>query len=243
MSQVRLLLHELKAAARQWRRRRGPASIFEKFHEFTMIPERAYSDNLLLAEGVRHVPGCVIECGVWRGGMSAGLAMVLGAEREYFLFDSFEGLPPPKEIDGEAALAWKRDVNSPWYFDNCKAPAETAEQAMRLAGARHFHLCTGWFDKTLPGFVPPGPIALLRLDGDWYESTMVCLEHLYDHVAPGGLIMFDDYHTWEGCGRALHDFLSRKGAPERIRTIGDICYLTKRAVEEKDGVSTTSPKC
>lgn len=194
-----------------------------------MISEPVYLDNLRLAERVRHLPGCVIECGVWRGGMSAGLAVMLGADREYFLFDSFEGLPPAREIDGGAALAWQRDADAPGYYNNCSAPAEMAEEAMRRAGAAHFHLCRGWFDKTLPSFVPPVPIALLRLDGDWYDSTMVCLDHLFDRVVPGGLILLDDYHTWDGCSRAVHDFLSRRSATERIRSLGEICYITKSA--------------
>src|SRR5690606_10553053 len=144
-----------------------------------------------------------VECGVWRGGMSAALASILGPERTYHLFDSFEGLPAPKELDGEKAKSWSEGKESDSFYDNCRAEMDTAAEAMRLAGAPNVHLVKGWFDQTLPNFQPKEPIAILRLDGDWYESTMCCLTNLFDKVAPGGVIMIDDYYVWEGCTRAV----------------------------------------
>lgn len=202
--------------------------IYERFREFTMISREAYVANLFLAQRVAGLPGCIIECGVWRGGMSAGLATILGTHRQYFLFDSFEGLPQAKEIDGEAALRWQQNKQSPDYFNNCSAEEEFSKRAMKLSGTRSFQLIKGWFDHTIPEFKPPEPIALLRLDGDWYDSTMTCLDSLFQHVTPGGLIVLDDYHAWDGCSRALHDFLSKHSAAERIYSSGDICYLQKR---------------
>jgi O-methyltransferase len=192
-----------------------------------MIPIDSYVENLFLARQVAKLDGCIVECGVWRGGMMAGISTVLGPDREYFLFDSFEGLPPAKEVDGSAALEWQRNTQAPDYYDNCSAGEEYARRAMTLAGARTFHLVKGWFEETLPSFAPPKPIALLRLDGDWYDSTMVCLESLFHHVIPGGLIIVDDYYAWDGCTKALHDFLSRQSAVERIRSQGEVCYLRK----------------
>jgi len=212
--------HELRS-----RRYRG---MHRRLSEFTMTTADAYVDNMMLVEHVKDVPGCVVECGVWRGGMTAGMAMVLGSHRDYFLFDSFEGLPPAKEIDGEAALKWQSDKNSPQYYDNCRAEEDYARRAMELSGASSFKLIKGWFNETLPGFKPPGPIALLRIDADWYESTMTCFEALYDSVVVGGMILLDDYHTWDGCSRAVHEFLSRRSAVERIRNQGEVGYLRKR---------------
>jgi O-methyltransferase len=210
-----------------WRQHKELAAIFHQFREYTMIAERTYITNLELAKLARNIPGCVVECGVWRGGMSAGMATLLGDERAYFLFDSFEGLPPAQEIDGKAALEWQGNKNDPNYLDNCSASPEIAEKAMRMAGVRNVQLCKGWFEQTLPTFIPPCQIALLRLDGDWYSSTTVCLDNLFDRVAPKGLILLDDYYTWDGCSRALHDFLSRRSAVERIRNRGDVCYIVK----------------
>jgi O-methyltransferase len=219
---LRSQLHRRRDSRRQ-------ETTFQRFAEFTMIPRETYFANLALAERARPVPGCVIECGVWRGGMSAGLVSVLGPERAYFLFDSFEGLPAAAAIDGAAAIAWQKDTGGRTYYDNCSAAPEFAERAMRLAGATAFTLVRGWFNSTVPAFVPPAPIALLRLDGDWYESTMTCLDGLFDHVAPGGLIVLDDYYAWDGCSRAVHDFLSKRKATERIDSLEGVCFIQKSA--------------
>jgi O-methyltransferase len=202
--------------------------IQKQFRPYTMVLAWDYINNLALAERVSAIPGCVVECGVWRGGMSAGLAKILGAERKYFLFDSFEGLPKAENIDGQAAVEWQKNEKGEFYFNNCTAEPDYARQAMTLSGAQSFSLVKGWFKDTLPQFSPPEPIALLRLDGDWYDSTMVCLESLFKHVSPGGLIIIDDYYVWDGCSRATHDFLSRQSATERIQNYRGICYLEKR---------------
>jgi O-methyltransferase len=217
------------ARARSAEKRKKLSDIYMRVREYTMIPETLFYDNLMLAEGVRHVSGCVVECGVWRGGMSAGLCCVLGNERQYYLLDSFEGLPPAQPIDGVDAIRWQQDTTSEHYHDNCTAPLEFAQRAMELAGARKYTICPGFFDKTLSGFKPP-PIALLRLDADWYESTMLCLDSLFDCVTENGYIVLDDYYTWDGCSRALHEFLSKRKATERIRSFnGSVCYLQKTA--------------
>ena len=191
-----------------------------------MIPEATYVRNLRLAERVRDVPGCIVECGVWRGGMIAGIAELLGPERAYILFDSFEGLPPAQAIDGPGALAWQADREGPAYYDNCSAPLEAAQTAMGMSGARKVELVRGWFRDTMPAFTPAAPVALLRLDGDWYESTILSLTHLYPHMARRGLIVVDDYYTWDGCSRAVHEFLARESSDWRIdRFEEDVCVL------------------
>jgi O-methyltransferase len=202
--------------------------INERFSLFTMIPERLYSENLQLCEEKAPSTGCIVECGVWRGGMSAGIADILPG-RTHYLFDSFEGLPPAKEVDGESAMTWQKDVDSPRYFDNCKAERSFAEQAMKMSAAGRFYVIQGWFGDTILNFVPEEPIAILRLDGDWYDSTMQTLTGLYPHVMVGGLIIVDDYYTWDGCSRAVHDYLSTHKLVDRIeRTKHGVCYLVKR---------------
>lgn len=201
--------------------------IYAQVCEYTMVDKGVFCDNLLLAERVQGLPGCVVECGVWRGGMSAGIARLLGNNRDYYLFDSFVGLPQAQPIDGPEAIAYQRNTNSPAYYNNCAAPAEYAKEAMQLVGAQHFHLMPGFFDKTLPGFHLQDGIALLRLDGDWYKSTLVCLKYLFDKVVEGGLIIIDDYYTWDGCSRAVHDFLSSTRARERVRNFNSVAYIVK----------------
>jgi hypothetical protein len=99
---------------------------------------------------------------------------------------------------------------------------------MTKSAAKRFELIEGWFKETLAGFTPEEPIAVLRLDGDWYDSTMQCLTALYPHVVPGGLIIIDDYFAWDGCSRAVHDYLSQIGALERIEGSHGLCFLVKR---------------
>lgn len=202
--------------------------LHRKYREFTMATAGVFWRNMLIADANRHVQGCVVECGVWRGGMSAGMAEVLGPSRDYFLFDSFEGLPPAAEADGEEARKWQQDVDSPTYYDNCRAPIEFAQRAMNMTGVSRYNLVRGWFDQTLPGFVPPAPIAILRIDGDWYESTLTALESLFRHLAPNGVVIVDDYYAWDGCSRAVHDFLSRHQLTTRITQQHGICVLVQR---------------
>jgi O-methyltransferase len=200
-----------------------------KYRDATMIPEATYIGNIVLSRQKTPAQGCIVECGVWRGGMSAGIADALPG-RLHYLFDSFEGLPVAKEIDGPKAVAYQADTSSPLYYDNCRAERNVAESTMQRSAARSFLTVPGWFKDTLPHFVPDEPIALLRLDGDWYESTIECLTHLYRHVTIGGLIILDDYYAWDGCARAVHDFLSQQGLCDRIESAPPgVGYFIKRA--------------
>ena len=99
---------------------------------------------------------------------------------------------------------------------------------MRLSGVPNYKLVKGWFENTLPEFDPPAPIAVLRLDGDWYDSTMVALESLFKHLSPDGIVILDDYYAWDGCSRAVHDFLSRHQLAARVTQRYDICVIEPR---------------
>ena len=193
-----------------------------------MIPKRVFIENLLLTYRFRKLDGSVVECGVWRGGMIAAMANLLGNSRTYYLFDSFEGLPPVKDIDGPAAKIWQQNKDSPFYYDNCRAEKRFAEQAMKLSAAKLYHISIGWFKDTLPGFNPTEQIAILRLDADWYESTKQCLDCLWKNVAKGGLIIIDDYYTWDGCAKATHEFLAENKLSVRVfQSAHGVCYLVK----------------
>jgi O-methyltransferase len=191
-----------------------------------MISWHAFVDNLMLAQRWAPPGGDVVECGVWRGGMIRGLADMLGPDRKYHLFDSFEGLPPAQEeLDGQAAVAWQADPDSPLFHDNCRADEAYAREL--FAGASYdvnFHC--GWFEDTIPKYQPGRPISVLRLDGDWYESTLTCLDGLVPYLAPKALVLVDDYYVWDGCARALHDYLAGTKSTMRIqRSNLDTCYL------------------
>lgn len=204
--------------------------VYAKYRPYTMVTRKDYIDNMALVSKYSHVKGAVIECGVWRGGVMAGMADVLDdPQRDYYLFDSFEGLPPAKEIDGPGALKWQEDKSSPHYFDNCSADETWAIRAMNLSSTQKYHIEKGWFENTIPTFELNESIAILRLDGDWYESTMTCLVHLFPKVQKGGLIILDDYYAWDGCSRALHDYLSINKRSEKIKgAYSSGCYLEKQ---------------
>lgn len=202
--------------------------LFEKYKSFTMIRLADFEANLNLVSRFSHIGGDYVECGVWRGGMSAAISEMLGPDRRVHLFDSFEGLPAAKEIDGEDALKWQKSVNDPGYFNNCAAEVGFVEQAMRLAGNSNYAVYPGWFADTLPHFEPRS-VGILRLDGDWYDSIMTSLIHLFPMVVKGGLIILDDYGQWDGCSRAVHKYLADTNSPSRIEKFSDtVSYIVKK---------------
>ncbi len=216
-------------------------SLYERYRNYTMVPQNQFLENLQLASTCSTVSGCVVECGVWRGGMIAAISEILGNGREYFLFDSFEGLPKATAIDGVAAQTWQEDTSGASYFNNCKAEQAFAKKAMALAGIPNASIIKGWFKETLPQFDEGKRIALLRLDGDWFESTMECLEHLYPKVSNGGLIVVDDYFMWDGCARAVHQYLGDRCIADRIRcTPQGVCYLRKEGDGRSHGFKAAS---
>lgn len=171
------------------------------------------------------IPGSFVECGTWRGG-SVGmmaLAHVHGGRppsRSLHLFDSFEGLPEPRaDVDGpEASVFAGGNANGrSQSIRQCVGSLEDNRTLLTEAlgyPARLVHYHVGWFADVLPrdaGAV--GPIALLRLDGDWYDSTRVCLERLYEAVVPGGIVIIDDYGHWPGCRQAVDEFLVQLREP------------------------------
>jgi len=168
--------------------------------------------------------------------MSAALIEVCGPQREYHFFDSFSGLPPPKEIDGAVAIAWQKNINGHNFYDNCSASEDEFLRTLSLVKVPPKAIKThpGYFEETVP-HAQVGPIGLLRLDADWYESTMICLKALLPKVMPGGLIIIDDYGTWDGCTRAVHDYLAQHKRAEPLERYGagGVPYLRIRT----DGAS------
>lgn len=201
--------------------------IFNSMKAYTMIPKDIYMANLELAIKYKKIEGTVVECGTWKGGMIAGISLVLDKEKEYYLFDSFEGLPPVKEIDGTAAKKWQSDKDSEIYYDNCTASEDDVKAAMEIAGTNNYSIIKGWFNKTLPTAKLNTGIAILRMDGDWYDSTMEILNNLFPQVNKGGVVIIDDYYVWEGCSKAVHDYLSISKRTEKIRSHKEVCYIIK----------------
>jgi O-methyltransferase len=189
-----------------------------------MVPEHIYIGNLYLVSKIKPVPGEIVECGTWRGGMIAGIADVLGPDRHYRLFDSFEGMPAAAEIDGPAAKEWERNTSGPHYYDNCRASEDEARKAMAMSLAKNYTLVKGWFRDTLPG-ADVGPISLLRMDADWYDSTKQILDNFAPRLVPGALIIIDDYYVFQGCARAVNESAVERNWTIRQHWFGGVCHI------------------
>ncbi len=183
-------------------------NIYRTVQPYTMLNHsraRALYDGVRQVAG-QNVPGDIVECGTAHGGSAALMALTLKAlraKRKLFAFDTFAGLPPPTldDPDYEIARHWtgKR-----------RAELEEVRALFRELGVADLTECTkGLFQETLPRW-QGGPIALLHLDGDWYDSLRVCLGNLWDRVSPGGIVQIDDYGAWAGARKAVDEFISAR---------------------------------
>jgi hypothetical protein len=190
--------------------------------EWTMT---SHSRVFALIVAVRYVvdegvPGSFVECGVWRGGSMQAIALTLldrgVRDRDLHLFDTFEGMPPPTDEDRRLEGPPARELlESRPQTDNIWAIADLEDVRRGMAGTRYpgerIHYHPGRVQDTVPAHAPE-PIALLRLDTDWYASTKHELTHLYDRLAPGGVLIIDDYDYWEGSRQATDEFVAESGA-------------------------------
>src|SRR4051794_7602227 len=200
-------------------------SIWPRVRHRTMLDHMKL--NYLL-DAVRYVStsgieGDIVECGVWRGGAMLGCALTLDNlgdhGRDLYLYDTYEGMPEPTERDvhlwhgrtavqelekrtNKSAPIWEpgliEDVQS--AFDETDYPREK------------LHFIKGKVEETIPSTAPER-IAVLRLDTDWYESTRHELEHLYPRLVPGGILIIDDYGSWQGSRDATAEYFSEPPEP------------------------------
>ena len=163
-----------------------------------------------------NVPGDFLEAGVWRGGASIFMRGVLRAhdvtDRRVWVADSFEGLPPPTPGDYPAD-----DGDVLHTFDQLRVTLEQVQENFRRYGLLddQVRFLKGWFRDTLPK-APVERVAVLRLDGDMYESTWQTLDALYHRVSPGGFAIVDDYNCLPACKAAVMDFRSANGIDDEI---------------------------
>ncbi|HUU42425.1 MAG TPA: TylF/MycF/NovP-related O-methyltransferase [Planctomycetota bacterium] len=164
------------------------------------------------------VPGDIVECGVWRGGSMMAAAMALLRRktlRDLYLFDTFTGMPAPSGKDADpadrpAAGFYRRfrvgDDGSDW----CLATLDEARRNLLGTGypAERLHFVEGKVEETLPAHAPE-VISVLRLDTDFYESTLHELEHLFPRLSRHGVLIVDDYGYWKGVREAVEEYLRR----------------------------------
>jgi O-methyltransferase len=199
-------------------------AIFLEIKPYTMTDREKV---LSLIHAVRYIvntgiPGDIVECGVWKGGSMMGMARTLlnaGVNnRELHLFDTYEGMSTPtgKDINHKGYDA--REVFDETKFsdregsDWCYAGLDEVKANVGKIGypPARVHFIKGKVEDTLPGAAPE-KIALLRLDTDWYESTLHEMRTLYPRLVAGGVLIVDDYYTWRGSKDAVDEYAAEEG--------------------------------
>jgi len=162
-----------------------------------------------------NVPGDFIETGVWRGGACIFMRAVLAAyqvrDRYVYVADSFQGLPKPDPSN------FSEDMNDQhWKQSFLAISKETVENNFKRYGLldQQVVFLEGWFKDTLPT-VPSQQFAVIRLDGDMFESTIQALTYLYPKLAHGGYCIIDDYYL-EGCRKAVNQYRQQYGITSKI---------------------------
>jgi O-methyltransferase len=162
------------------------------------------------------VPGDLIETGVWRGGVSILMRAVLKAydvaDRSVWVADSFAGLPPPN------AEKYPQDKDIPYHtFDELVVSLDQVKHNFEIYGLLddQVKFLKGWFKDTLAQ-APIDRLAVMRLDGDMYESTLDALSALYPKLSIGGYVIIDDYGGLPACRQAVHDYREKHGITEKI---------------------------
>lgn len=195
--------------------------IINKIQPFTMTSQNGQK---ILIDSVRYIlkkkiPGCLVECGVWKGGSAMGMVLTCLQEKEttrpLYLYDTFAGMSEPtaedrnhNNINAKTLLKiGKEDPKNIW----CLSSLEEVKRNLMATGypLKKVHFVRGPVEQTLPRQAPPTRIAMLRLDTDWYRSTLHELTHLYPKLVSKGVLIIDDYGCWKGARRATDEFFQK----------------------------------
>jgi Macrocin-O-methyltransferase (TylF) len=201
---------------------------------YTMTPLARMDNTRRLMEDVldRGVPGDFIETGVWRGGMTIYMRAILAArgvaDRRVWVADSFQGLPEPDagKFPVEARAHASKTMAEDYQHFAVSEPDVRANFATFGLLDDQVRFLVGWFKDTLPS-APIQRLAVMRLDGDYYESTMDALTALYDKLSPGGYVIIDDYgeKMWTYCRRAVDDFRKSRAIDVPLERVDSKCYF------------------
>lgn len=177
----------------------------------TCLPEGRFDNILSCAKSIleNRVPGDFVETGVWRGGACIFMRSILKQfgdnDRKVFVCDSFEGLPKDETPQDFAHRNITDNIRA--HSKNLAVSLEEVQANFKKLDAENDSVLfvKGWFKDTLPNLAT-NSIALLRLDGDMYSSTMDALNNLYHKVSKGGFIIVDDYGHFPQCKEAVDEF-------------------------------------
>jgi len=179
------------------------------------------------------IDGDLIETGVWRGGaviyMRALLKTLNITNRNVWVADSFEGLPTPDKEKNPLEAETSEVIKL--MYQNFEAGLEEVKNNFQRFDLldEQVKWLKGWFKDILPS-APIERLALIRLDGDYYDSTIDSLANLYDKLSVGGFVIVDDYgeDTWTDCRRAIHDFRSSKNIMDPIVPVDSVCVYWRK---------------
>lgn len=197
---------------------------------FTMIGTRRLLNFRHLIENViaENIPGDIVETGVWRGGAcimaKAVLKIYNQQQRKVFLCDSFEGLPSPN------VNLFPADANSTFHeYPELSVSIDQVKENFEKFNLLDDQIVfvKGLFKDTLDS-LPTKHIAVLRLDGDMYESTIGPLRQLYDSVSPCGWVIVDDYEVVPACRQAVHDFFDERRINPELNIIDGVGRFFKK---------------
>jgi O-methyltransferase len=185
--------------------------MYEKCKPFTMTSiERMYAVYKSVEYICKNnIPGDYVECGVWKGGSSMMAALSLihfgKINKELWLYDTFEGMPEATDKD----ISYQ-GVRGKDYKGDMIGTLQEVEINMKKTGYTRVVTIPGKVENTIPDALPLR-ISLLRLDTDWYESTLHELKHLYPLLIKGGVLIIDDYGHWEGARKATDEYFESIG--------------------------------
>lgn len=206
--------------------------IINSCKDFTMTsPERLLS----VIESVRYIIknniyGDLVECGVWRGGSSMAAALTLSSlnifDRTIYLYDTFEGMTKPTDIDkdnnGKNASEILSEDSNYWAVSSFSEVLQNMKQTNYPLDKIIF--TKGAVENTIPNTIPKS-ISFLRLDTDWHESTLHELIHLYPLVSKNGVIIIDDYGHWQGSRIATDEYFKNNELSPFLHRIDDTARL------------------
>lgn len=207
-------------------------AIIKAVRPFTMTsPQRLNA----LIEAIRyleihHIPGAIVECGVWRGGSMMAAIKTLQSyghsSRDLYLFDTFEGMPAPEKQDTSKFHSSTEEIYQSTKRSNggsnwCYSSLEETRNNVLSTGydSNKIHFIKGKVEETLPQHIPQDALALLRLDTDFYSSTRHELIHLYPKLVSKGVLILDDYGHWEGQRQAVEEYFAEHKIPILLNRI------------------------
>ena len=185
--------------------------IIEFVKPFTMVSEERLQNVLQSVQNAinNNIAGDFVEIGVWKGGIIMAMALKckqMGVTRKIHAYDTFQGMTSPSFVDVDLN---GNDAQSILPQVMCYSSFQETKGNIDKVDYPHIEYHMGDILKTNLALIPPA-IAVLRLDTDWYDLTKFEIEHFEPNVSLSGIIIIDDYGHWQGCKKAVDEFISTK---------------------------------